>query len=295
MNKRLLLLTPLLFLAAGAGARPELRLSSEPSIERALDLLGSVPQGKPLVKFMNKNPVRLEYSNTAGSCAKFSLQAGKIFLPVDYRNSDRMLALAIARAAYIYRMYTETGLQEIISEEEELAALYQARVALEIGLVNADFSKATPAAEIKNDFCTYVLESSRYAMAQARKEALTPNTDCQRPLETLENQRVWLDKTRQAINDANFYQLMYERDMQRVRKGSMPVSEAMKNDARLRGMPTYDVYRFQRSFYDRQSDIFGLLEKAYAREVRQDAAWRAEHQSDIDSARDEFSACGLPE
>lgn len=295
MKKRLLLLTPLLLLACCAGRRPEIRLTSEPSIERALDLLAATREGRPLVKFLYKNPVRFEYSNTAGMCAKYSLKNHKIFLPADYRDADQVVALALARAGYIYRLYTETGLEEIISEEEELAALYQARVALEINLVNADFAKTKSAAEMKNDFCTYVLESSRYAMAQARKEALTPNTDCQRPLETLENQRVWLEKTRQAINDENFYQLMYERDLQRVKKGSMPYSEAMKNDALVRGLPTYDVYRYERTFYDRQSDIFGLVEKIYAREVRQDAAWREANKGLIDAAREEFSACGLPE
>lgn len=295
MNKRPLFLIPLLLLAACAGRRPQIRLSSEPSMERALDILAATPQGKPLVKFLYKNPVRFEFSNTAGLCAKFAFKKHKIFLPVDYRGSDQILALAIARAAYIYRIYTETGLEEIISEEEELAALYQARVALEINLTNADFAKAKNAAEIKNDFCTYVLESSRYAMAQARKEVLTPDTNCQRPLETLENQRVWLEKTRQAINDENFYQLLYDRDLQRVKKGSMPYSEAMKNDAVIRGLPTYDVYRYQRTFYDRQSDLFSNFEKAYAREVRNDTAWRAANQGIIDIARDEFSACGLPE
>ena len=295
MKKRLLLLTPFVLLAACAGRRPEIRLSSEPSMERALDILSSTPQGKPLMKFLYKNPVRFEYSNSAGLCAKYALKDRKILLPLAYRGSDQVLALAIARAAFIYRLYAETGMEEIISEEEELAALYQARVALEINLVNADFAKTKSAAEIKNDFCTYVLESSRYAMAQARKEALTPDTDCQRPLETLENQRVWLGKTRQAINDENFYQLLYERDLQRVKKGSMPYSEAMKNDAIVRGLPTYDVYRYQRTFYDRQSDIFGLVEKAYAREVRQDAAWREANKGLIDAAREEFSACGLPE
>lgn len=294
MTKRLLLLTPFLLLASCA-SRPEIRLSSEPSMERALELLASVPQGRPLVKFLLKNPVRFEYSNTAGLCAKYSFKNSKIFLPVDYRGSDLVLALAIARAGFIYRMRAETGLDEIISEEEELGALYEARVAIELGLVNADFAKAKNAGEIKNDFCTYVLESSRYAMAQARKEALTPDANCQRPLETLENQRVWLEKTRQAINDDNFYQLLYDRDLQRVKKGAMPYSEAMKNDATIRGLPAYDVYRYQRTFYDSQSDLFSNLEKVYEREVKKDAAWRAANQGAIDAAREEFSACGLPE
>jgi hypothetical protein len=69
----------------------------------------------------------------------------------------------------------------------------------------------------------------------------------------------------------------------------------MKNDATLRGLPTYDVYRYQRTFYDSQSDLFSNLEKVYTREVKQDADWRAGHQGAIDAARDEFSACGLPE
>ncbi len=294
MTKRLLLLTPLLFLGSCA-SRPEIRLSSEPSMERALDLLNSTPQGKPLVKFLLKNPVSFEYSNTAGLCAKYALKNHKIFLPQDYRGSDKVLALAIARAGFIYRMYTEIGMEEIISEEEELAALYEARVAIELGLVNADFARAKNAGEIKKDFCTYVLESSRYAMAQARKEVLTPDTNCQRPLETLENQRAWLEKSRQAINDNNFYQLMYDRDLQRVKKGSMPFSEAMKNDATLRGLPVYDVYRYQRTFYDSQSDLFSTLQKVYEREIKKDADWRAGHQGAIDAAREEFSACGLPE
>jgi hypothetical protein len=295
MIKRLLLLTPFLLLAAGAGRRAEVRLTSEPSIERALDVLGSVPQGRPLLKFLYKNPVRFEYSNTAGLCAKYAFKNHTILLPLAYRDSDQVLALALARAGFIYRVYVETGLEEIISEEEELAALYQARVALELNMANADFARTKGAAGIKNDLCAYVLESSRYAMAQARKEALTPDTNCQRPLETLQNQRVWLEKTRQAINDENFYQLMYDRDLQRVKKGSMPYNEAMKNDAVLRGLPTYDVYRYQRTFYDRQSDLFSNFEKAYAREIELDAAWRADHQGAIDAAREEFSACGLPE
>jgi len=294
MIRRPLLLLPLCLLAACAGKRKDIRLTTEPSIERAFDIIQGTRQGKPLMKFLYKNPVRFEYSNTPGLCHKFSLQTGKIFLPMDYKASDAMLALALGRAAQIYRIGALTGLQEIISEEEELGALFQARLALEINMVDADFGKERYAAGVKADFCAYVLENSRYAMTQARKEALSPDQDCQRPLETMENQRVWLEKTRKAINEENFYQLVYERDMARVRKGAMPMSEVMRNDSRLRAMPSYEVYRYQRTFYDRQSDIFRRFEKLYAAEIAADAAWRAAHQADLDRAREEFSYCGLP-
>jgi hypothetical protein len=293
MKNHLLLLIAALALAGCAGTRPDVRLTSEPSIERALDILASVPEGKPLMKFLHKNPVRFEYANTPGLCHKFALKSGQIFMPADYKGSDLVLALAIARAAQVYRLTAQSGLEEIISEKEELGALFQARIALEINLVSADFAKAGGAPEIKTDFCTYVLETSRYAMAQARKEALTPDADCMRPLETLENQRVWLEKTRKAINDETFYQLLYERDLARVKKGSMPASEAMKRDAAVRALPTYEVYRFQRTFYDDQNEIFKRFARLYAAEVARDGAWRGAHQAEIDRARTEFSDCNM--
>jgi hypothetical protein len=294
MKIRLLLLAPLLTLAACSASRPDLRLTSEPSIERAFDIIATAREGRTLLKFLNQNPVLFEYSNTAGLCHKFALKRGYIYLPSAYRGSDLVLALAIARAAHIYRLHKLTGLEEIISEEEELGALFQARLGIELNLMSSDFTKAGGAPEIKNDFCTYVLENSAYAMAQARRVALTANTECQRPLETLENQRVWLEKTRKAINDETFYQLLYERDMARVKKGAIPVSEAMKNDAQVRALPTYEVYRFQRTFYDKQTDIFARFLKLYSEETGHDAAWRAAHAEELGLARTEFSACNLP-
>ena len=293
MKRQLLLLSPLLFFAGCAGNRRDVRLTSEPSIERALDIVGSTALGRPLIRFLYKNPVSFEYSNTPGLCHKFSLKTETIYLPLDYKGSDLVLALALARAGHIYRIYALTGMPEVISEEEELGAIFQARLAVELNLVNADFDKAGGAAEIKNDFCTYVLENSAYVMAQARKRALTPDTDCQRPRETIENQRVWLEKTLRAINDETFYQLLYERDMARVKKGAMPVSEAMKNDAVLRSLPTYTVYRYQRTFYDAQNDIFTRFGKIYSDEIHKDASWRAAHRQEIERAREEFSSCNL--
>ncbi|OGR80727.1 MAG: hypothetical protein A2X32_09290 [Elusimicrobia bacterium GWC2_64_44] len=289
-----LYLAPLLLLAACAGSRQQASLTSEPSIERALDLLDATPHGKPLLRFLADSGVALQYSNTAGRCSKFGLQARKIYVPVDYKGADHVLAAAVGRSAYIYQLFSESGMDEIISEEEELAALFQARLALELKLTNEHFAKAGGAPEVKAAFCNYILESSGYAMAQARKEALSSDPVCQRPLDTMENQRVWLEKMRQAINDETFYQLLYERDMARVRKGALQMSEAMRKDANLRALPTYEIYRYQRSFYDKQSDIFTRFARLYSGEIARDAAWRAGRREEIDLAREEFSDCNLP-
>jgi hypothetical protein len=288
------LLTIAALALAGCAGNRDLRLTSEPSIERALDLIGGTEDGRPLVKFLYKHPVSIEYSNTAGLCHKFSLKEGKIFLPTEYRASDPVLALAVARAAYIYRVYAETGMEELISEEEELSALVQGRLAVELRVPSAEFDRARETAGLKADICAYLLGGSRYAMAQARKEALSPDKDCGRPLETLEGQRTWLEKIRQSINDETFYQLLYERDMQRVHKGSITMAQAMKNDAILRGLPTYEIYRYQRTFYDRQSDIFDKMSALQQEDLRVEDDWRARMTPELDAEREEFSACSLP-
>ncbi len=276
-----------------ATARPDVRLTSEPSIERAMDLLNATPDGKDMMHFLNEHPVDFEYSNTPDRCDRFLLHSGRIYIPEDYRDHDLIAALDIARAAYIYRLWKESGLDEVISEEEELGALFQARLAVELKLTNADFARAGGKTEIKNDLCAYLLEGSSYAMELARKEALTEDTACQRPLETLENQKVWLEKTRQAIDDQTFYQLLYDRDLARVRKGSMTMAEAMKRDAEMRALPLYEVYRYQRSFYDDQNEVFSRFEKLFKSAVRSDAEWRRARKRDLDASSEEFSACEL--
>ena len=296
MKPRVVILLPVILLASACAGpqKKDIRLTSEPSIERAMDTLAGVPDGRKLVNFLYENPVRFEYSNTAGLCYKFSLKAGKIFLPPEFRDSDTLLALALARAAYIYRIHAESGLEEIIAEEEEIAALFQARLGLEINLMNSDFTGKKFANGIKNDFCTYILDGSRYASQGARAMALSADADCQHPLETLQNQRVWLEKIGQAINDDTLFQLLYDRDMEKVRKGVIRQSDAMKSDANLRALPTDQAYRFQHAFYDTQSGIFSKFEKAYRGALQDDEVWRSENAGTVQQAKEEFSACNLP-
>lgn len=295
MRKTLLLAAAAALLTACAGNRREIRLTSEPSIERAFDILSGTKLGKPLVKFLYKNPVLFEYANTAGLCHKFSLDRGLILLPVEMRGSDLVLAMAIARAAYVYRLYTITGLEEIVSEEEELGALFQARLGVEIALMNADFEKAPGALELKKEFCTYIMDGSRMAMANARTKVLSSDPDCQRPLDTMGGQKIWLDRMRQALNNDTFHQLLHDRDLQRVRRGVMTMSDAMKRDARIRAMPAYEAFRYQRTFYDAQSGIFDAFEKTWREELKLDADWREANKEEIDRAREEFSTCNMSE
>jgi len=284
----------LLFTGCFLDKRSEVRLTEEPSIERALDLLAGAPEGKPLTKFLIKHPVTFEFTDTPGLCHKFSFKTRRNYLPKEYKRSETLLVLALARSAYIYRLYSLSGLEEVISEEEELGALFQARIGLAINLTNRDFERNRFAGEIQSGFCTYIMEGSRSAAIAARDIALASQPECHRPLETLKGQQAWMEETRKAMDNESFFQLFYERDMRKVKKGLLTAGEAMKNDADIRATPMDELYRYQRMFYDRKGDSFARMEKLYGAALKDDETWRAVHRQTIDAAREEFSACNMP-
>ena len=294
MIKYLFPLIVLLLISCGSKNRKsEVILTSEPSIERAMDILCETKEGKKLVNFLYTHPIRLEYSNTAGLCHKFAFKKNRIYIARDFKASDIFLALEVVRAALIYKIYVTSKLTEIISEEEELAALLQSRIALQLNLVNDDFSKFPFSSKIKSEFCTYIMDGQKAAMRKARFAALISDTDCQLPLETLSTQKAWLKKIKDSTGKGNFFQILYEHDMEKVKQGALSMMEAMNNDAKNRGLETYDLYRYQRRFYEDSSKIISNFEKIYRQEIKKDANWRERNSELLESAAMEFSECNL--
>jgi len=289
------LLAAVLALGACSGnRRPAPQLTTEPAIERALDVLSAAAEGKKLIAFLEKNPVSFEFANVEAPCPRYEFGRRTIYLRRGFKGSDTMLALALARAAQVYRFYRLTSLDELTAEQEELAAVFQARIGLQINLVNADFGIADAGVEeIKSSFCSYLHEGRSHTMRKARDAAFTPEAWCGRPFETLGTLRLWLDRTRQAVKDENLFALLNERDLQRVRRGQITMSDAMRNDARFRGMPLYEISRFQRMFYDTETEKMSRADRLYRRLLEEDSRWREDHAEDIVHAREAFAACGM--
>lgn len=287
------LLAIFLISCASNKKKNDIILSSEPSIERAMDILSETPDGKALVNFLYKHPIRIEYSNTAGLCHKFALERNRIYIARDFKASDILLALEVGRAALIYKMSFISKLKEIITEEEEVAALLQSRIALQLNLVNDDFLNYPFSAKIKSEFCTYIMDGQEPAIRKARNAALIMDPDCQLPLETLHSQKTWLRKIRESTGKVNFFQVLYERDLEKVKKGALTMSEAMRNDSINRGLDSYDIYRYQRTFYEDASEIISKFEKLYNQEIRKDSNWRKNNAEAIERAGMEFSECNL--
>lgn len=291
------LLTAVLTLASCTGnRRPAPSLTPEPAIERAFDVLSTAKEGKKLIAFLEKNPVSFEFANVEAPCPRYEFGRGKIYLRREFKGSDAMLALALARAAQVYRFHSLTGLDELTAEQEELGALFQARIGLQISMVNSDFETDDPGVrEIKSAFCTYLHEGQRYAMRKARSSALATEQWCGRPFETLDSLEMWLERTREAVRDETLFTLLYERDLQRVRRGQITMAEAMRNDARFRGMPLYEINRFQRMFYDTERVKVSRAMNLYRDMKEDDSDWREKNAEKITLAREAFATCGMPD
>ncbi len=272
------------------------RLTAEPSIERALDLLGTVREAAPTLRALRRNPVLFDYYDAPAGCGSFPAGPGRIHLPRGLKDNDALLAAALAKAAYIHRMNVGLGTEENVSEQEEAAVLFQARVLLEIGLKSDDFRKTADAKAIGSDLCTYVMQGAEAAVRDARAAALSVQPECRRPMDTLRKMRERLSETHEAMDDsAAFFRLLKDRDLDKVRKGTLTMAEAVKNDAEIRALPTYELYRKQRELYDIQTTAFDRLTRFCRSAMKEDAAWRKSNQSLIDAARKDLSDCDLPQ
>ena len=271
-------------------------LSSEQSIQTSFKTIASYQEGQKLVNFLAKHPIQFEYADTAGMCHHFSLRNGKrrlIFVPEEFRASKKLLAMALYRAANIYRMYVQTGVEEIIAEEEEVAMLRQMHMGVLMDLTKEEFDLVPQATELKQEFCTYVLENSEEALAKTRYFVQTPMPACQRPLENIVKQEIWLKNMRHAISDDTFHHLMADRDKRRVAQGRITDSQAARTSANLLGMPNYEMTRYERTFFDDRNSNFTAFNQIYLKELYNDISFRRDHADRIYKIATDFAECDL--
>lgn len=264
--------------------------TSEPSIERGMDILLETEEGREIYDFARENPMRVEYSNTAGLCNNYDLSEGTVYLPRPYRDDDFILALALAKGVFVYRMHRLSKFDDILAEMEEAAALFAARIALKLNMVPGDYSRDY-AKPLKEELCVYITRAGDALRQSVRRRVLSQNADCGYPLETLKSQLMWLDKVRDAAGTSDLFQILNEKNMRKVARGSMTMTEAMNRDAAVRGLPTYDLYRYQRTFYETNYEIISSLSRAIESEIARDRRWREKNGPLLERVMMEFPSC----
>jgi len=265
-------------------------ISSEPSLERAVEILEANKESAAVINFIEKKGVRFEYSNLAGYCDTYNLKHKVIFIPEEYRASDKLLALAVAKAAMVYYIYSKTDINEILTEEDEAGALFQFRIAALLGLKESDF--VTPASEkTKCEYSAYLVEGTKYALNRVRAGAAERNVACQRPYNSIAKEKSRLGRLRAESGKNTFYELLFDRNKERAMQGIITFPDMMKQDSQIRSVPHIELARYSDAFFNEADKSFSAIQKEYSKLLKKDAEMRDRDAARILRLRDDFLDC----
>lgn len=288
-------LTAAFFSFSCSGGQVAKEITLEPSIERILEEFEASKEYAPLVKFIKKHRARIEFEeNSPGNCVKYDFSRGRITIPRKYRESELFLKLETLKALYIWKMHLTYKLEEYLEEEEVLASLQQMHYILGSvdNLTNKTFeSDKRIKQKFTKEFCAYAILNTQMMVNIVNLRCQVMDTECGFPLETVATQRAWSQKVKESMQNEKFFDLMYEKDLLKVKRGLMKMAEATRNNAMLRSKPLYEIYRDQRSYYDISLDKLDKFEKFFKSEMENDKAWRQKHFEEIENARYEFPSC----
>jgi len=268
-------------------------ITTEPSIERIIDTIEKTRNFSYLAKYIQKNPAKIEYIEDKDiNCILYDFKNQKIMIPRNYKNSEIFLTLQVLKAIYIWKIHNEYKLDELLVEEEILGTLNQIYYIMESNypydLLGKDkfFNN-----NLKKEFCLYITMNTQITTHYITNKNSIINNKCELPLESIISQRAWFSSIKEAMQNDNFFDLMYQRVMLKVKRGKLTYAESIKNDATLRSKPIYEVYRDQRSFYDISMEKIDKFETYYKNEINKDTQWRLKHKDDIENAKYELNSC----
>jgi len=282
----------LIFLGGCATSAGKPELYFEPSLERAMEIVGQTREGRGLLSYLDKNPVSVKYSDSiSGPWPKFNPAEKEILIPENVRRSDVLAGLLIARGLAEYRVYDSLNLSETLAETEEIAAVTQAHIALELGLEQGALLGSAAGKAALSEVCVYVAQGPEKFSGKILAESLSPNAEYQRPLETIDGAKKWLGRVKDAMAEGTLPQLLYERDMERVKKKTLTQARADANSARVRSADPESLWRMQRQFFASAGKTLDEAAALGQKTLEEDLMWRRRNSALISQRLAELTWC----
>lgn len=289
---KFLLCIGLFFIAACSSSYKKKNRVIEPSINSALDEISRYTPARPYISFFKNRPARIDFKDDKYICSSYDFKNGIILLPRQLDNSPEALKLEILKGLYLWKVHNDYKLEALMVEEAELAEIKAIEYFFELGVKNdtlsRDFGLNTV---IGKGLCTLITMNSKIFLNYTNNKYISNVSACGWPLETLNKQKIWFSRLKESIEDGSFIQLMYESDMDKVKRGLMSESDASRNAAILRSKPLYEIYRQERGYSDISLERLKKFQKEYAREKENFFLWEKTHASDIENARYEYTIC----
>ncbi|MFA5162225.1 MAG: hypothetical protein WC421_08255 [Elusimicrobiales bacterium] len=267
-------------------------LHYEPSLERGLESLELLGEGRELVARLKENPIKIQYAPLTGPWPRYLRADRTLLIPEKERRHRQTLPLLLARGLALSQMYDRIQVADDLAEFEVLAAMAQARVASQASMYDEDKIASTPSGqETIKEICVYAIEGPDRFAEMIRRDCLLPNLEYDRPTETFESSLHWVQRMQQGLSDNSFYQLLYKRDLDRVRRNAITRAEADENASKFRGQDADAIWREERKYMYRTRKNIDDAQIFYRQQMDYDALWRSQYADAIATRIKELKGC----
>lgn len=247
------------------------KYSDDPMIIMGLEQIKKSNQ-KNILSYLLKYPAGIYFNPVNNeNCIKIkSTGNNNIFIPFYSRSSNLMIEANTVKALYYYRVLNNYKLSDIFYEIELLSSYAQ----MEYILTNY-----TPDDIKKDEFfnknmidkiCAYILSPKTFDKLIYDNIKIT-DYPCGYPLEDMNYYENYYNQLKTALTSIEgdaFFNLIYQKYMEKVKRGEITREEAEKRYYYLLSEPLQELYREQRVYITENIRAISRFKKFYNREIK---------------------------
>lgn len=272
-------------------SRLEIKDGTEKTILTTLNKIRK--NNSELISYYKKNPVKIYYNSDRNlKCSLYDFKNSIIYIPLQFESSPLTLELELVKALNIWKMHNSYSLNDITLEELILGDMASLKYFISNNPVNDFFNDKILSNYIKNIFCNFILINFKTTLNLIHDKYIAINTKCLYPPDTINEQKIWLNKMQQAIADGTYIDFVYESDLEKVKKGFIRMQDANRNALILRSKNMYEIYREQRGYINMSLKNLDRFEKFYNKETENWLKWEKDNKKYIEKLKYEFTSCG---
>jgi len=267
---------------ASEPVKPAVSVYFAPSMERAIEILNETADGRELSDYLHAHPIPITYAQLPAPWPQYDPQVKQLFLPKELKDNDYLVALALMRGIETYRLCETLRLDEIMLEVDQIAAIREMQMIIELGLENKEGENSASGRQMLDEACSYMIGGPRALAEKVKSDALSPlRPDYGRYYRPASVKLSWLRQIKTALDANTLPQVMQKFDRDRVRRGEITMADADKNAMEFRSMDLRQMYRKYDDLYLHGTKSLDNLEKEYEKRLAAAADWHDKYRKAV--------------
>jgi hypothetical protein len=224
---------------------------------------------KNLISYALRNGYKIKLNpNKNENCVKINKTDKIIYVPSN-DESKILLEANTIKSLYASMIMEKFELSEILYEVEQLSTYKE----IEYILTNFSLDDIKKDEKLKKEMLTKIcmyIEINETLDKEIRNDTEKVDMLCKYPLNTLadrENYYLSLKSALESVEGSDYFKIVYDDLLRRVRKGEIKYSEAQEIYARIITLPTKELYRMQRVDINSNLRALKRFKKFYEKEI----------------------------